>query len=236
MNTREEFPQYYHVEDLYGNVFAVVCKESDTSYTVIQKRDVRKSFVVSKVTSESAVKDIAPGQLLGASAHDYDEVLRKQFGFALSHDALYSTFAKEKTSNDGQQTATIQNIETPERTDVQRSAGADQAPIIEQPTNNAAKHDPASAKSGGGRTEGNDLDGERSAGDAGKGDQAAKAKPTDDSGSDPKPVQNAGGKPPAAKKDSGQDNSKSDGVTKKEKNDQGANLSSERKDYEININ
>jgi len=99
MENNKEFPQYYHVEDLYGNVFAVVCREHETLFTVIQKRDVRKSFIVSKVSNEAAVRELAPGQMLGASAHDYEEVLTKEFGFSLSNDVICYYPEPEENAN-----------------------------------------------------------------------------------------------------------------------------------------
>ncbi len=123
MDTRPEFPQYYHVEDLVGNVFAVVCREHETSYTVIQRRDVRKSFIVSKVTSEAAVKEAAPGQMLGASAHDYDEVLKKEFGFTLSRDALHATYIKSEGKLDAEKSESLRNP-TVAQQDVPRVRGS----------------------------------------------------------------------------------------------------------------
>lgn len=209
MNTRGEFPQYYHVEDLYGNVFAVVCKEADTDFTVIQKRDVRKSFVVSKVTSEAAVKDIAPGQLLGCSIDDYQDVLDREFGFKLSIAALNAKLQPEE-QNDGQKEKSViedTNASTSPGTDVQSPSGSNAGEERKSPESPDATPAPDNVA--------DDTNGDGSAGIAGEGDKSAKTKQTNDSGSDPKPVHDSGGKQPEAKKDIGSDGSKSNGITKK---------------------
>jgi len=174
MNNRSEYPQYYHVEGLYGDVFAVVCREHETSYTVIQKRDVRKSFIVSKVTSHDAVKDIAAGQILGVTAHDYEEVLTKQFGFSLSNDVIcYHPEPEEKAIVKDDKPSI-----TPTGEDVQKDPiGADGGKSFER-SEELSTID--------GETKQDDVG---SANDTGKIDKTPPPEPTNDGGSNPKPVQ-----------------------------------------------
>lgn len=210
MDSRGEFPQYYHVEDPYGNVFAVVCKESDTEYTVIQKRDVRKSFVVSRVSSEAAVKDLAPGQLLGCSIDDYQDVLDREFGFKLSPAALNAKLKPAEDQTDDRHTpppGTANNKDrgnsAPAGTDVQSTSGASPETSGEQSTGDGDGSDADDGKSSepvnaptSKPGNANDAGNGRSAspGNPGKSDQAAKTKSAHDGSGNSKPVQD-GSKP-----------------------------------------
>ena len=88
MDQNTEFPQYYHVEDLYGNVFAVICREGKSLFTVIHRREDKKAFLISKVSNKEDLKKAAPGQILGCSEQDYKDVLIKEFRFSLSPYAM----------------------------------------------------------------------------------------------------------------------------------------------------
>lgn len=186
------FPKYYHVEDLYGNVFALICQEHETSYTVIQKRDVRKSFIVSKVSNEQAVKDLAPGQILGCSTHDYEEVLRKEFGFSMSATVLCNK-ADEGAKANVEKTILDDNVKPTAGIGVPSpshenqgstddSAGSDETDGGDSGIKNPPDHVEGNAGSGGG----NDVE------DTGKGDTTAPPEPANDGSTDPKPVQKSG--------------------------------------------
>ena len=122
---RSEFPQYYHVEDLYGNVFALVCMETPKKMVVIQKREQRKSFFVSTVSTEEEVKALAPGQMLGASPQDYSDVLNKEWGFSLSPDVLCDRLGEGDTANVGTEKSVTADEPVTEEVDVQGTEGTD---------------------------------------------------------------------------------------------------------------
>lgn len=199
----DQYPQYYQVEDPAGNPFALVAAESENLITVIQRRDVSNSFIITRLSNMGDVSAIAPGQMLGLHAIDFAKLIQVDWRvFNLSDAVMNAKVAAGVETPKKEEPNVLDNTAKPERVETEKPpadvSGTDSAtdddapkpePVDEQPadTNEPPPNgdgNPVSEPEGGSKAEADSGSDEGTGGDTGTGAEAKTAKPKPDTNAD----------------------------------------------------